>query len=241
MPLLFALGHTMRSQRYRTSYDPENSSSPFWMTCMLSAVPKRLVGSTLYWRTRYGDMPASRCMQARRKCGIARASDQQLATSLNGEHTLRWNGHECGEEGWKQRRENVVSKSWGHLSDIRSSSRISCRRSVNTSKPSWTEFPPSLTCSLRGLCCCIVQQQEPIISSGLCRLTVHTRSRWPMMTRCGDVSVLSCGSCALGRLLRCHSPSVALASAVPSALLQRPTGPVGASCREVCAGVGRLV
>ena len=48
-------------------------------------------------------MPVSRCMRARRKCGIGRASDQQLATSSNGEHTLRWKGRECGEEGWKQR------------------------------------------------------------------------------------------------------------------------------------------
>ena len=82
-----------------------------------------------------------------------------------------------------QRRENAASKSWGHPWDIRSS-LTSCRRCVNTSKLSLTEFPLFPTCSLRGHCCCIAQQQEPIISSGWFPLMIHTRSLCPMTTRC---------------------------------------------------------
>ena len=89
-----------------------------------------------------------------------------------------------------------------------------------------TEFHPSLTCSSAWACCCIAQQQEPIISSGLCRLT-----QWPMMTRCGDVSVpccrflRTCARVALGRLA-----SLPLAfGGIGLRMLQRPTGPVGAT------------
>ena len=99
--------NTMRSPWCRISGDLEKCSSPFRATNILSAALRGLAWSTLCWRKRCGDVPASRCMQARRKCGIGRASDQKLAISSKGEHTLRWKGRECGEEGLKQRREAV--------------------------------------------------------------------------------------------------------------------------------------
>ena len=164
--------------------------------------------SILFGRTRCGDMPAISCMQARRRCGIGRASDQQLAMSSNAS-TL------CGGRGASVERETERRERGIKILEASRTSGVRASFAEGPSTPAnplGPNSPPSLTCSQRGLCCCIAQQQEPINSSGLCRLTAHTRSRWPMMTRCGDVSVLCCGSrrtCA--RLPRCHSPSVALA------------------------------
>ena len=167
--------------------------------CCIGALSGRVVCKRR--RGRGCDMPRILgSVQARRKCGIGRASDQKLAISSSG-------------------RENVASKSWGHLSYIWSSSRI--RRSVFTSKPSWTEFPPSPTCSQRGLCCAMRSSKSQLHHQA--PVTAHTGLRWSMMTRCGGVPVPSCGSwracarVALGRLLPLAFGGVGLRRAVSTA------------------------
>ena len=170
-------------------------------------------------------MPASRCMQARRKCGIARASDQQLAV----EGARVWRGGL--ETDARERGIKILETPLGHpefvahqLQKVRQHQQTLLDRipSLPDVQSAWALL---LHCATARANCFI----------RLCRLTVHTRSWWPMMTRCGDVSVPCCGflrTCsrvALGRLPRCHSPSVALASAMPSALLQRTTGQIGAT------------
>ena len=110
------------------------------------------LGQRLAHRTRCGDMRASRCMQAKRKCEIGQASDQKLA-----------------EERARVRRGGLETES-----------RERGIKILGT--PLGNSCPPRR--SQRGLCCCIAQQQEPITSSGLCRFTAHTLSRWPKMSLC---------------------------------------------------------
>ena len=97
---------------------------------MLSAAQGGSAWSTPSWQMRCGVMPASRCMQARRRSGTGQVSDQKLAISSSGDPTLQWNGRERSEEGWRQRRENAASRSCGHFSDIQSSWSTSCRPCV---------------------------------------------------------------------------------------------------------------
>ena len=208
VPLLFAWGQHDSLTEVENELRPEELLFAFLEDRFVVSRPERVGVVDTFWENALWRHARDQLHAGKTKVWNRAGVRPAACDVLEREHTLRWKGRECGEGN---REERTWHQNLGSLSDIRSS-RIICRRSVNTSKPSWTEFPPSLTCSQRGLCCCIAQQQEPINSSGLCRLTAHTRSRWPMMTRCGDVSVLCCGSrrtCA--RLPRCHSPSVALA------------------------------
>ena len=220
MLLLFALGQHDAHSEVQNQLRPEEMLFAFLDDMCVVCRPGR-VRSTPSWQMRCGVMSASRCMQARRRSGPGQVSDQKHAISSSGEPTLQWNGRECSEEGWRQRRENAAPRSWGHFSDIQSSWSTICRPCVNTSKLSSTEFLlfPDVQSAWALLLHCATARANYFIrvvppDNSHPHVVAHDNALW----RC---------LCAVLRVPRkLFSLSVVLA-AVPSVRPQRLTGPVG--------------